>query len=270
MQRFVNASGLDLHASARDGAVITVLPCGHSVTVIADDRASGWVRIECADPRRASQRISGVVAETFLRPALTPAREALVAAALTEWKRFDYGAGREDAAPYAGFVGEMWSALGLSRFDGTHTQKPWSAAAISWVVRQAAGDIPELNRFAFSAGHWEYIKQAIQRRERNQPGPYWGRRLHEAKAQIGDMAVLERSSRPGRHNIKAIDTYEEARDTRRSFPSHCDLIIGVSGGQAHALGGNVGNSFKMTSFDLDDEGRLKAKNRVFMLLQCQL
>ncbi len=269
MQMYVAASGLNLRASAPRGDVVAVLRCGQSVTVTGDE-GEGWVKLSCADPEDPAKTIGGVVAERFLRPAILSPQEALVAAALAEWRRFDFGGGFEADQPYAGYIGEMWAAVGFPKLDGTDRSYPWSAAAISWIVRQAARHAPALDDFAYSIGHWRYIKDAIRRREQGLAGPYWGRRLDEAAVKIGDLVVLERASTSGHHDVEKVDTYDEARDIKGSFPSHCDLIVGLSGGRAHALGGNVGQSLKMTSFDLDEKGRLKAKDRVFMFLQCQL
>lgn len=269
MQMHVIASGLNLRASAPDGEVAAVLRCGHPVTVTGSDQP-GWVTVECPDPGDPGAAVTGVVAERFLRPAIPSAQEALVAAALAEWRRFDYGAGHEAKTPYSGYVGEMWTAMGFPTLDGTDRQYPWSAAAISWIVRQAAKHAPALDTFEYAISHSRYIKDAIEKREAGKAAPYWGRRLNEAPARIGDMVVLSRKDTTGNHDNKTVDTYEEARDIKGTFPSHCDLIVGVSNGQAHALGGNVGQSLSMSSFALDDKGHLAAKNRVFMLLQCRL
>jgi hypothetical protein len=268
MKMFVAASGLNLRDHAPRGGVIAVLPCAQPVTVISADQ-SGWLTVETADPRDRSKRISGVVAERFLRPPLPGARDALVAAALAEWRRFDYGAGREGDAPYKHHIREMWSALGFSDRNGGDHGFPWSAAAISWIVRQAAAQIPALDDFAYGEGHWRYVKDAIKRREAGLTAPFWGRRINEAPARIGDMVVRGRAGGPGFTCVN-VASYEAARDCPGSFASHCDLIIGLSFSRAHAIGGNIRNSVSLTSFDLDDEGCLEAKDGVFMLLQCQL
>ncbi len=269
MHMHVDASGLNLRESAPDGDVVAVLRCGHPVTVTGE-AGVGWVRLTCADPGDPSKTLTGVVAARFLRPAIISAREALVAAALAEWRRFDYGKGHEADQPYSSHVGEMWAAVGFPTFDGTDRAYPWSAAAISWIVRQAARQAPALDAFDYAIGHWRYIKDAIAKREAGLAAPYWARRLDEAPARIGDMVVLARAGASSHHAVDKVDTYDAARDAKGSFPSHCDLIVGVSGGKAHAIGGNVKNSMSLTSFPLDAEGRLKAKGRVFMLLQCQL
>lgn len=268
MQMFVAASGLNLRSGAPRGEIVAVLPCAHPVTVTGRDQ-EGWVKLETADPRGGSTTLRGVAAARFLRPPFTSARDALAAAALAEWRRFDYGAGREGAAPYKHHIGEMWAALGVAGRNGADQDFPWSAAAISWIVRQATARIPALDGFAYGEGHWRYVKDAITRREAGFAAPFWGRRLKEAPARIGDIIVQGRAGGAG-FTCEKVASYEAARDCPGSFASHCDLIVGLSSGRAHAIGGNVKNSMSLTSFDLDDGGRVKAQDRVFMLLQCQL
>ena len=269
MHMHVAASGLNLRERAPDGSVIAVLPCGHAVTV-AGEAGAGWVDLECADPAEPARTLTGTAAARFLRPAIVGAREALVAAALAEWRRFDYGAGHEAQPPYRDHVGRMWAAVGFPTFDGATREYPWSAAAISWIVRQAAKQAPALDDFDYAIGHWRYIKDAIAKREAGHAAPFWARRLDEAAARIGDIVVRARAGASGHHAVDAVDTYDAARDAKGSFPSHCDLITGLSGGQAHAIGGNVNNSVNLTSFPLEPDGRLKAAGGVFMVLQCRL
>lgn len=269
MHMHVVASGLKLRESAPDGDKIALLRCGHPVTVTGE-AGVGWSNVECADPDDPSKTVTGVVATRFLRPAIASAREALVGAAFAEWRRFDYGEGHEAEKPYSDYVGEMWAAVGFPTFDGTDRTYPWSAAAISWIVRQAAKEAPQLDDFDYAIGHWRYIKDAIAKREAETAAPFWARKVDEAPVRIGDMVVLARAGASGHHAVDKVDTYEDARDAKGSFPSHCDLIVGLSGGKAHAIGGNVKHSMSLSSFPLDSEGRLKAKGRVFMMLQCQL
>ena len=267
MQMHVIASGLNLRAEAPQGDVLAVLRCGSPVTVTGPD-LDGWVKLSCADPQDPSRTIHGVAAARFLRPVIVSAREALVEAAIVEWRRFKFGEGKEDVTPYRGYVGEMWKVIGYGDRDGA-SPWAWSAAAISWVVRKAAEKAPALDNFRYGQGHWMYIGQAIKRREAGEAGPYWGRRVEEAPVEIGDMVVQSRQGGSG-FKCPSVTSYDEARECGGSFASHCDVIVGVSGGRAHALGGNVGNSFSMTSFDLDEDGRLKQSGRVYMVLQCQL
>ena len=53
-------------------------------------------------------------------------------------------------------IADYWSALGLSDWDGC-TDQPWSAAFISFMVREAGGG----DRFAYSVAHRDYIRDAF-------------------------------------------------------------------------------------------------------------
>ena len=95
---------------------------------------------------------------------------------------------------------------------------PWSAAAISFMVRKAALSEPRYSQFRFAAAHSQYIHDAIQRREAENTGaPFWGFRLHERKPQLGDIVCRQRIT-----NVN----YDFAR-TRDSFKSHCDIIVQI-------------------------------------------
>ncbi|MCP2671284.1 DUF2272 domain-containing protein [Maricaulaceae bacterium EIL42A08] len=265
MELCVEPKGLNLRKKAPSGDRIALLNRGDRVTVLAPD-IKGWLKVRAV---KDGQAHTGFVSARYLTPALMPASEALAGAALLEWRRFDCGTGKESVKPYSDYVGEMWAAIGQD-LDGTDTQIPWSAAAISWFVRKAAQYAPQLDDFAYSMGHHTYIKQAIKAREANEAAPYWGRKLDEAPARIGDLSVQDRQGKAGVHDCPVVKTYEQARDCHGSFPSHCDLIVGITDNTAFAIGGNVSNSVTLSSYALDDNGHLKAENRVFMLLQLQV
>jgi hypothetical protein len=132
---FVDVQALNLRSapdSAADNRVGTLFLM-QKVSVIAEP-AAGWAEVEAMAGGQARR---GFVAARFLRPPLSPNREALVASVGREFMRFEQGRGKENDAPFAGFVGEMWRAIGVDNLDGTDRDVPWSAAAISLMVRNA-------------------------------------------------------------------------------------------------------------------------------------
>jgi hypothetical protein len=203
----------------------------------------------------------GFISDRFLRDPVSDGREALIAAAVTEWKRFDFGIGKENKKPYAGFVGEMWKALGMN-LDGFDTDVPWSAAAISFMVRNAgkapAGSL--YGDFRFAAAHSRYVHDAIKRRNSSdKTAPFWGFDLDEAKPRLGDLVCRSRAG-------SNVDFDHASR--RDSFKSHCDIIVSIpaGGGTVVALGGNVSNSVKATTYDLTAGGFLDNTKNVYAIL----
>lgn len=76
------------------------------------------------------------------------------------------GPGKETSSPFYRFIGEMWQALG-SPLDGRDTDVPWSAAAISFMVRKAARRFPSYGSFRFAAAHSRYIHDSITKHNQN-------------------------------------------------------------------------------------------------------
>lgn len=133
-------------------------------------------------------------------------------------------------------ISQYWESLGITNRDGCTEPRddfPWSAAFISFLVRQAGGG----DRFAYGEAHHIYIRDAFN----------GGRGLYnsavdmsEATPQIGDLACVGRGS--------AADwTYANFR-TWASNPSsggvttHCDVIVEsspVATGSISTIGGNL-------------------------------
>lgn len=195
----------------------------------------------------------GFVSARFLRESVVEPRELLMYNAVKEWVRFNYGKGKEDQDPYYKYIGEMWKLIGMD-LDGKDRDVPWSAAYISYVVRNSGN---EYAGFRFAAAHARYIHDSIAKRKVNTEAPFWGYRLHEEKPALGDMVCAWRVNR--------ID-YDFA-ETHDAFKSHCDIIIEVKDKSIKAIGGNVANSVTIKTFSLDDRGYLKATNNVFALLK---
>ena len=217
--------------------------------VLGDGGREGWVSIETAIRGRTRR---GVVAQRFLREPESDAKEALLQQAAQEWIRFERGAGLEHIAPFHRFVGEMWSAIGLSH-DGRDRDQPWSAACISFIVRNAG-----YSRFRFSASHSRYIHQAITRREAETANvPFWGFRLNEHRPALGDLICQWR--------IRQM-TYDGAAE-QEFFTSHCDVVAEVRARSIRTIGGNVGQSVNMKTFRLNSSGFLRPESRLFAILR---
>jgi hypothetical protein len=148
----------------------------------------------------------------------------------------------------AGFfepVGTYWlDGVGIRGVDGRNHDQPWSAAFISYVMKQAgAGD-----RFFYNAQHSQYISRAIDDfAQRHPEAGYWGRRLSDAKPQIGDIVCWARQT--------GVD-YDHQQ--HGNYKGHCDLVVAVSDAQIDVIGGNVENSVTKRPLALDGNGFLSA------------
>lgn len=191
MTHFVNVESLNFRNAPEiaDETLNGPLFLGHPVKVTGAVVSGGFVPIDTIFDGAIQ---SGFVSAKFLRKATTAAREILVGAAVEQWLRFDRGQGLEHIAPYFRFVGEMWDAININ-LDGRDRGVPWSAAAISFVVRQAAKQQAGYEKFKFSDGHARYIHDSIKKRENGDENtPFWGFRITERKPQIGDLICKNR------------------------------------------------------------------------------
>lgn len=199
------------------------------------------------------EEIEGFVSSKFLRDSIKESKETLMYNAVKEWVRFSYGNGKEYIDPYYNYVGEMWKLIGMN-LDGKDRDVPWSAAYISYVVRNSGSTY---SKFRFAAAHARYIHDSIIKRNAQADAPFWGYRLHEQKPELGDIVCAWR--------INNIDyDFAERHD---AFKSHCDIIIEVKDTSVKVIGGNVANSVTIKSFPLDGNGYLKNTHNVFALMK---
>ena len=262
----VNVEALNLRRSAgpaTPATLLTTLHLGQSVDVTGAP-VDGWLPVVLAAPGGTQQ---GFVRQTLpagpqtgaselpsLRDPASPAREALVAAAVAQWVRFKFGQGKEAEDPFFRFIGEMWTAIGFTH-DGQDVDIPWSAAAISFMVRQASNQAPKYQQFKFAASHSRYINDAIRNAGKS-AAPFWGLRLHERRPELGDIIVRSREQPI---------TFELAAASD-SFKSHGDIVVGIRPDEVIALGGNVSDSVAITRYAKTPAGFVDASKGVFALL----
>jgi hypothetical protein len=251
-RRYVDTEALNFRSrpEVAPSSLVGQLHFCQPVDVISESGTLGWVEVEATTD---GTRRRGFVNANFLRAPVSDAREALVAQAIREWLRFERGLGKEQQDPYFRFIGEMWQAIGI-QLDGKDTDVPWSAAAISFMVRNAAAAVPLYANFRFAAAHSRYIHAAVHSRLNGDvSAPFWGHRLHEQRPQIGDMVCRWRATRRSFDDAIAFDAYK----------SHCDIIVAVTPEQVVAIGGNVGDSVGITRYDKNAAGFLSETRQVF-------
>ena len=131
------------------------------------------------------------------------------------------------------------------------TDKAWSAAFVSWVMRTSG--VEESDGFAFSARHLTYIVQALSNARRNDSTkPFWLKDV-ATSVEVGDILCFNRANDNGvMTNYKLNElarTYLDSNNNVKNLEnvggvSHCDVvkeIISRDGRKfAYAVGGNKG------------------------------
>jgi hypothetical protein len=260
LKRHVNLKALNLRStpSATSSAnVLRTLVLSQSVEIIGDEQHGWWpVELPGGSERgfvKARIDDENGIGTPSLRLSATPAREALVTEAIRQWERFKFGQGKETVDPFFKLIGEMWAAIKLPH-DG-RDDIPWSAAAISFMVRQAAANHAGYKKFKSAASHSKYIHAAIT--EVGQAdAPFHGFRLFEHKPQLGDLVARSRED---------VITFERAAGSD-AFKSHTDIIVAVHADAVYAIGGNVSHSVSVTRYPKTDSGQLSDAGGVFALL----
>lgn len=145
---------------------------------------------------------------------------------------------------------KYWKAVGLNytveqlRDAKFHADNPWSAAFVSWVMKTAgAGD-----NFRYAASHWRYVAAAKENRNAGNDNPLKAYRPNEKEVEPGDVVVKRRG------NSRA--TYE---NVQTGHITHGDIVVAVANGKAETIGGNVSNSVKTTTVELDENSNVAAE-----------
>ena len=180
-------------------------------------------------------------------------RERLVALAIQEWRAFDgqivrFDAGKERIDPVGlwedtqaggALVAKYWNAVGKP-WDGADCDKPWSAAFVSWLMREAG--VPR-QAFAGGALHSEYL-QAIADQSQDTARHFRLRDAADYSPKPGDLICAPRDGSK-RARFDQIEPHS---------PMHCDLVIANADGILDSIGGNVRNSVSRTLRHVDQYG----------------
>jgi len=266
MKKYVDVSSLNFRSEPKvtRSNRIGVLHLGQLVDV-RSDADDNFVK---ASANIDGVKMDGFLSGNFLRDPVSDEREALIHQAITEWKRFNFGLGKEHKKPYFEFVGEMWKAIGMVDrkdlddifLDGKDRGVPWSAAAISFMVRNAGKALPESKYldFCFAAAHSRYVHDSIVRRNKNdETSPFWGFDLHERRPKLGDIVCRGRGK--GKLDF-------DIASRKNKFSSHCDIIVRIKTDSVIAIGGNVAHSVKVTEYEKTPSGFLDDSKKAYALL----
>lgn len=161
-------------------------------------------------------------------------------------------------------LSEWWGNMGYnysvdslksSSFQSAHY---WSAIYISNLMKRwGAGD-----RFKYSARHSDYICDGIKAEEaKDKSRLFWSVDPKDDKVEVGDMIGLSRGSGITLKNVCA------------GAPTHVDAVFQIvktdNGYKALVIGGNVSNTVKVSSVELDKDRRIKYPDKYLVLMKNQ-
>jgi hypothetical protein len=157
-------------------------------------------------------------------------------------------------------VAKYWrEGLGDQQRNGC-SNVAWSAAFVCWSLRQAG---VKLDEFPFSAGHHTYIRWAINNSKQDKLGKlYYGMRVATYRPQPGDMIAQWRKAKDSEPDPSI--SFDVQPDD--FYASHCDIVSRATPDKIFAVGGNVSNRVKGSSFGAID-GLLKPKKALICVLR---
>ena len=152
-------------------------------------------------------------------------------------------------------IRDYWKSVGQPNLSGLN-DVPWSAAFVSWDI-ESAGVSRDL--FCPDARHAIYVERMVERARRS-GAAFVPHRVNERAPQVGDLVCAARDG--GRTSLDNLDR----------GPGHCDIVVELRPGEAHAIGGNVGDSVTRSVFPLDGQGFLSpiSARRFFTVIENRL
>jgi hypothetical protein len=149
----------------------------------------------------------------------------------------------------------------VGREDVTNPSSvPWSAAFISFVMNAAGG-----TQFPFAGDHATYALKALANRiagKMDAPIVYFDK--NELAPRVGDLIGSSRTSEV--RNRADMEGFLPGRH----FDAHTDLVVEVSPGKVKAIGGNVGETIKITTVRTTEEGKIVDADKRFFVLRMNM
>jgi Uncharacterized protein conserved in bacteria (DUF2272) len=221
------------------------LPAGHLI-ITTGPAQNNW---QPCQTQINGGTFGGFVHSSLLRPPIDPEVDRLIEAVGVEYRAFRFGERHETRPDSMARIADYWRALGM---QPQPISTAWSAAFISFVMRQAA-----LTRsFRFSQRHTTYFsdsKTAFLNADASRA--YWAVRLADRVLQVGDLVGYSRIGGD------CGTTHHDYDDLPGDFCSHSDVVVSIRGGVATTIGGNVGNTVKVKDVPLTAAGRVAVGNR---------
>lgn len=178
----------------------------------------------------------------------TPSAFALKLAAIAQEQHTKFHLMDEADLALCKQIKKYWTDIGIEFTSCVSV--PWSAAFVSWCVKQAGATASE---FKFADGHSKFVYKAIQD-ALNGPGVFHGLDISVYAPNIGDIIQNNRGG-------LSFD-YAYAR-THKNYQSHSAIVVetgqDTDGHYALTIGGNEGNSIRRTVVRLNLQGFIKQR-----------
>jgi peptidoglycan hydrolase-like protein with peptidoglycan-binding domain len=176
-----------------------------------------------------------------------PLRQNIVRLAQGEFARWNQGQTPESDPSMRAVLEGYWRAtpVGVPTTPTWWSNIPWSAAFVSWVMKNAGAG----SNFQYSNAHTDYVGAAKRNRLANNSNPFKAYRLTEIAPRPGDLVCVERQDDQG--NWSGVN-YDNVDQGFRA--SHCDIVVEVQPGKLITIGGNVSNSVSDTPVQIDSTG----------------
>lgn len=153
----------------------------------------------------------------------------------------------EEEGGFVERVAKYWREGTGLKYDGSDTDKAWSSAFISYIMKKSgAGD-----KFVYNARHSKYIRDSIANRKQGKfNAPFVGYRINEVAPKVGDLVCYHRED-------SNADFYNRTSD----FKSHCDLVVKKNKDTLEVIGGNVADAVTKRIVNINKKGIVTDKNR---------
>jgi len=217
--------------------------------------------------------------EKSATPRMSSLKKDIVGLAKREWDFFGRQTvvldGEEESIPHVGKweddeevyvfrVNWYWRAVGKPGLTGKHCREPWSAAFISWIMKEVG--VPEY-QFAREEAHWAYLSRIVA----DSGDPYAAfvpREVSEYSPQPGDLVCATR----GHGSADALTGLGFRSVLMEHTQLHCDIVVERGADTLGVIGGNVRNSVSKTLLRLDQSGRVQPTRRRpwFLVLENRL
>ncbi len=183
------------------------------------------------------------------------ARERLAQIATAEWETWQRGKLTERESVVFERLVQYWMGVGYARSEaegrarlsqGTSDLGYWSAAFISWCVRQAGFTS---SQFSFAGAHSTFIAAAYQNRVQNSSKPFKAYTTAEFAPRVGDIV--------GRAYDETVPT-TIATVKPDTSGYHTDIVVAVdtAAGKLTAIGGNLSESVNARVLQISSKGLL--------------
>ena len=166
------------------------------------------------------------------------------------------GAWEDDDWAHIERVNQYWRAVGMSKLSGKDCKEPWSAAFISWVMREA-GVPPSL--FPPAPSHRDYLSHFLAVGQ-NPGASFIPHTIQEYKPKPSDLICANRGSGYFGDVVEELPLSLNAN-------LHCDIVVQTDGRFLYAIGGNVRNSVSKSILTLSPDGFLQlTRHRPWFLI----